>query len=516
MMQRESGVLLHISSLPNQFGIGSFGKTAYDFIDFLNETKQSYWQILPLTTTSYGDSPYQSFSAFAGNTHFIDFDLLFEDHLLEKKDYNQLKFAESDTTVDYERLFKMRRPILEKAVTHFIENPEYMQLLDQFIKKEAWWLTSFSEFMAIKEYFNHQPWNKWDENIRNRESDALIFYRKKLKSQIQYHIITQYLFFKQWFELKEYANQKNIKIIGDIPIYVAYDSVEVWATPEYFKLDENKIPITVAGTPPDNFSSDGQYWGNPIYDWNYMENEDYQWWIRRIKESLTIYDAVRIDHFRGFDAFWEIPYGAPTASTGSWSKGPGIDLFKSIKNNLGKVNIIAEDLGFMTQSVIDLRNWTEYPGMKILQFAFNGYDIDSTDLPFHYPVNSIAYVGTHDNETCEGWFKDTANNEMKEQASRYLKQLPNEPISAAFNKGIAASNSRIAIYTMQDLLHLDNSARMNTPSTLGGNWTWRMKSNDITQSLIHSLSEMTNLYFRENKALSNIKKKDIEATSPDL
>ncbi|MBG9986271.1 4-alpha-glucanotransferase [Facklamia sp. DSM 111018] len=499
-MDRTSGVLMHISSLPNQYGIGSFGRSAYQFVDFLKETQQTYWQILPLTTTSYGDSPYQSFSASAGNPYFIDLDLLIEEGLLEESDLEGIDFGQDSSQVDYALIFKYRHQILEKAVAQFKQqgpSKEYVA----FIGDNHEWLEPFAEYMAIKEHFGLRAWYEWDEDIRLRQETALEHYRQILSEEMDYYRVTQFFFMQQWQKLKAYANQQNIQIVGDIPIYVAHDSVEMWHHPEYFRVDEFAEPIVVAGTPPDVFTSEGQFWGNPIYDWDYMKDNQYDWWIRRFEESFKLYDLVRIDHFRGFESYWEVPFSAETAAEGSWVKGPGYELFKVVNDALGQLDIIAEDLGFMTQEVIEMREATGFPGMKILQFGFLGAE-DSPDLPHHYSENTIAYVGTHDNETAMGWYLDTATEAMKEQVDNYLGIRPGETVADALNRGIAMSPSRIAIYSMQDLLSLDNRARMNVPSTVGGNWQWRMTEEQLTPQVKEFLSSLTETYFRRNPTLS--------------
>lgn len=507
-MTRLSGVLLHISSLPGDYGIGTLGKSAYQFVDFLVETGQSYWQILPLGTTSYGDSPYQSFSAFAGNTYFIDFDLLTEGGLLKYTDYKDIDFGQNNKRINYGQLFLTKRPILEIAVKNFLERN---QLSDyhHFVNENKAWLNPFAEYMAIKESFNNEPWYNWDEPIRMRDEDALEEYRSKLTDFIVYHQVTQYFFFRQWELLKNYANQNNIQIIGDIPIYVARDSVEMWAEPELFKVDEDHNPTVVAGTPPDYFSEDGQYWGNPIYDWKYMESNGFKWWITRLRESFKLYDVVRIDHFRGFESYWEVPFGDATAENGSWAKGPDLKLFDAIKEELGELNIIAEDLGFMTQEVIDMRDATGFPGMKILQFGFTHED--SVDLPHNYLPNTIAYVGTHDNETAEGWIKDTAESSIIQQVNQYTHRKSKESFSAALNRTLAATVSNTVIYTMQDLLGLDNSARTNTPSTIGQNWQWRMLPKQLNKKVAKELTKITRTYFRYNPKNDPILKLKLEA-----
>ena len=494
-MERSSGVLLHVSSLPNKFGIGSFGQSAYNFVDFLVKSGQTYWQILPLTTTSYGDSPYQSFSAFAGNTNFIDFDLLVKDGILNSADFENVDFGSDPENIDYGLIFNVRRPILEKVVKNFLKS-EAIYEFKFFVEKNEKWLEPFAEYMAIKEHFNLVSWENWDKDIRYRDEAALKKYRLMLADEMNFHRITQFLFFKQWNELKLYANKNNVQIIGDMPIYVAGDSVEMWSTPQYFKVDSQKRPTVIAGTPPDNFSDDGQFWGNPIYDWEYMKRHDFAWWVTRMEESFKLYDVVRIDHFRGFESYWEVPADSKTSASGKWAKGPGIALFDAIKKSLGNVKIIAEDLGFMTQEVVDMREGTGYPGMRILQFGFS--TVDSIDLPHHYVQNSVTYVGTHDNETGLGWYEDSASAEVKEQVNRYLHRQDNETVAHALNRGIAASPSSLAVYTMQDLLNLGNQARMNTPSTIGINWKWRMTDDAINDLLVEELYDLSDTYFRLN------------------
>ena len=502
MSNRESGVLMHISSLPGQYGIGTFGKSAFDFVDFLVRTKQTYWQILPLETTSYGDSPYQSFSAFAGNTNFIDFDILIEEGLLKKEDVLG-NWGTDETTVDYALLYEKRRPILEKAVATFLakgKTPAY----EKFVAEKAEWLEPFAEYMAIKESFDMKPWTAWsDEEIKRRQKDALAQYRTRLADKLEYHRVTQFLFDEQWHALKEYANNNFIQIIGDMPIYVAADSVEMWATPHYFKTDAEGNPLCVAGCPADDFSPLGQLWGNPIYNWEAMKEDGYTWWSKRLQASFELFDVVRIDHFRGFSAYWEIPATAENATIGKWVKGPGYDLFKAVKEQLGELPIIAEDLGFMDEDVINLREATGFPGMKLLEFGFMGEDPKSGDLPHHYPVNAVAYTGTHDNDTVLGWYK-SVTEETREFCDRYLNRSEEEPISYALLRGLYGSVSRMAVATMQDLLQLDETARMNIPSTLGGNWVWRMTKEQLTESVEEFLLGITELYDRANPHLEEV------------
>ena len=502
MKKRQSGVLMHISSLPGKYGIGSFGQSAYDFVDFLVRTKQRYWQILPLGTTSYGDSPYQSFSAFAGNTYFIDFDILIEEGLLNEADVKGADFGDDPRKVDYAKIFDARRPIMEKAVARFLK-AEDLSDYESFVEENAAWLEVFAEYMAIKEHFDNLAWTEWpDEAIRRREAASLASYREKLADKLTYHRVTQYLFFKQWLRLKAYANEHHIEIVGDMPIYVAADSADVWAQPHFFKTDAAGKPTCVAGCPPDEFSETGQLWGNPIYDWEAMDKDGYAWWIERLRESFKIYDIVRIDHFRGFESYWEVPADSETSATGKWVKGPDYKLFAAVKEALGDLNIIAEDLGFMTDEVIELRERTGFPGMKILQFAFNPDD-ESIDSPHLAPNNSVMYTGTHDNNTVLGWYKDEIDDATRQYMAQYTNRKEYETVPHAMLRTIFASVSFMAIATMQDLLELDSAARMNYPSTIGGNWTWRMTAEELNPIVEGELYSLTKTYRRMNTDLIN-------------
>ena len=494
MSKRSSGVLMHITSLPGQFGIGTFGKSAYEFVDFLEETKQTYWQILPLTTTSYGDSPYQSFSAVAGNLNLIDFSLLKEDGLLEESDYANVNFGENPEKVDYALLFEERRPILEKAVANTSKNSEVLAEIEKFEAENSSWLADYAEYMAIKESFGYKSFIHWDEDIKKGEQAAREKYRTELQDSIRYYTVTQYFFFKQWLALKEYANEKGIKIIGDMPIYVSADSVEMWTMPELFKVDANNEPLYVAGCPADDFSPTGQLWGNPIYDWEKHKEQGFSWWIYRVQESFKIYDVLRIDHFKGFSDFWQIDKDAENAVNGTWEAGPGIELFQKIKEQLGDLPIVAENLGFIDAKAEKLLDDSGYPGMKILQFAFPGED--NLDRPHHYTQNSVAYTGTHDNDVVNGWYEKLSESERK-LVSEYLNRRDDETITEAMIRGIYSSVSDYAIVTMQDLLDKDATSRMNVPSTVGGNWEWRMLVEDLTEERKEFLRNITVRYSRE-------------------
>lgn len=505
MLTRSSGILMHITSLPNAFGIGSFGQSAYEFVDFLVETKQTYWQILPLTTTSYGDSPYQSFSAIAGNIHLIDFDLLTQMDLLKEADYASVNFGDDPTNVDYERVFYARRPILEIAVKNFLANQAFQADFKNFEKNNCLWLDDFAEFMAIKEHFGNQALQKWDDKKAvARDPKTLEKYRTMLADQIQYFKVTQYFFFKQWSELKDFANQRGIKIIGDMPIYVAADSVEVWTKPELFQLDKERNPLFVAGVPADQFSATGQLWGNPLYDWEEHKKQGYVWWIHRIEESFKIYDVLRIDHFKGFSDYWQVDGKADIAKYGSWQPGPGYDLFKAVKEQLGDLPIIAEDLGNIDDKARKLLADCNYPGMKILQFGFEDISGKSLDSPHYCIPHSIAYTGTHDNDVTNGWYNGLTA-QQQQYINDYTHRHNDESICQAMIRQLFATVSNTAIATMQDVLDLPDSSRMNVPSTIGGNWQWRMQQSDLTQDKKDFLAKMTTLYQRANQENPMIK-----------
>lgn len=497
MKVRQSGVLMHISSLPGAYGIGSMGKSAYEFVDFLVRTKQRYWQILPLGTTSYGDSPYQSFSAFAGNTHFIDLDLLIEEGWLTEKDVQGIDFGQSAKEVDYAKVFTARRPILEQVVASMKE-AGLPQDYWNFLGENDFWIHTFAEYMAIKEHFDNKSWIDWeDQGARLRYHDTLEYYRHLLVERIDYHRITQYLFFKQWQALKAYANAKGIEFVGDMPIYIAADSADMWANPHFFKTDEEGKPSVVAGCPPDAFSEIGQLWGNPIYDWEAMKADGFTWWVARLRESFKIYDMVRIDHFIGFASFWEIPAGEETAVNGYRVEAPGFELFDTIKRELGDLNIIAEDLGTVTDKVIQLRERTGFPGMKVLQFAFDP-EGDSIEMPHNHRNNVVAYTGTHDNDTISGWYERETTPESRAFLDKYSNRSVGESIHHALFRLLFGSPAFMTIVTMQDLLELDGTARMNLPNTLGGNWTWRMTADQLTPAVEANLLDLTVTYRREN------------------
>ncbi len=489
---RKSGVLLHISSLPSPWGIGTLGAEARRFIDFLSDSGQSYWQILPVSPTGFGDSPYQSFSSFAGNPYFIDLDMLNESGLLNKSEYCNINWSVDQERVDYGLVFDNRFGVLRNAAARLLdkENGDY----NKFCVEEAYWLDDYTLFMALKDSHGGSPCTTWEHELCFREKHALDEAKAKLCSEIELYKAMQFLFFSQWNSLKEYAADRNISIIGDMPIYVAPDSADVWAQPQLFQLDSDMNPIDVAGCPPDGFTEDGQLWGNPLYNWDENKNQDYSWWISRIKRQFEIYDFLRIDHFRGFDEYYAIPFGSENAKYGVWRKGPGMDLFNAVKNALGEKQIIAEDLGFLNASVRRLLSDSGFPGMKVLQFAFDGSE-DSDYLPHNYSRNCVAYTGTHDNDTINGWF-NTGSAEAVSKAREYLRIHSGEDEARAMLSVLWESVAFLTIAQMQDLLGLGSNGRMNTPSTLGNNWQWRMKPQTDLSEVSAWLKKITALYTR--------------------
>lgn len=483
---RKSGLLLHITSLPGSYGIGTMGDYAKRFIDLLFDAGQSYWQVLPVGPTSYGDSPYQSFSTFAGNPYLIDLDYLMKDGLLTQEELNQLGNNYNPTDIDYGRIYNERFLILKKAFEKFdLEYQDYIE----FLEENIFWLNDYSLFMALKNHHNGVSWIEWDEKYKTRDSEALEKFILENKNEIDFYNFIQYKFYEQWNDLKVYAHSKNIELIGDIPIYVAEDSSDVWSNPQLFKLKENLSPAFVGGCPPDSFSDDGQLWGNPVYDWNANEEEDFKWWVERIRSAFDLFDVVRIDHFRGFESYWEIPAKNETAAGGRWVKGPGSKLFKTIKEKLGELPIIAEDLGYMTRDVYEFRKETAFPGMKIIQFAFNN-EMNSEHMPHNYTTDFVVYAGTHDNETLRGWIENNKsdNNGVLDRAIEYGNLTEEEGLHWGIIRLCMNSVADTAIFQVQDILNLGNEARMNTPSTLGNNWRWRLKdlpSKEIMDKLKH-------------------------------
>ncbi len=490
---RASGILLPISSLPSPYGIGTLGRSAYEFVDFLKEAGQKYWQVLPVGPTSYGDSPYQSFSTFAGNPYFIDLDMLCQQGLLTKEECEEYSWGENPEAVDYEALWNARFLVLRKAFERGRENPE----IAAFREENKQWIEDYALYMAVKAQMENRAWIEWDEDIRLRRPEAMERYRKELADDIDFYVFIQYHFYDQWAKLRKYANDNGVGFIGDIPIYVALDSADTWADTQEFLLDEDCRPIDVAGCPPDAFSADGQLWGNPLYRWDDMKENDYSWWVRRMRHNVRLFDVTRIDHFRGFAGYYAIPYGDTTARNGEWRKGPGIDFFRSVKKQLGKMNLIAEDLGYLTPDVIKMQKASGYPGMKVLQFAFDSRE-ESDYLPHNYEKNCVVYTGTHDNDTTAGWFK-SANRKDVQMAKKYLNVRLNKDGAWAFIRAAYGSVANLAVIPMQDFLNLGSEARINTPSTLGGNWIWRMKEDAASEELAKKIRDLAELYCRCKK-----------------
>lgn len=495
---RASGVLLPISSLPSAYGIGCFSKEAYDFVDRLKKAGQSYWQILPLGPTGYGDSPYQSFSTFAGNPYFIDPEDLIERGYITKQKCGSYDFGDNAEYVDYAKVYENRFLLLREAWKNskIAKEPAFRI----FVKDNAYWLDDYALYMAVKVSFGNVCWVEWDEEIKTRRPEALEKYRRKFAEEIEFYQFQQYMFRVQWEKLKSYANRKGVRIIGDIPIYVAFDSSDAWANPELFQFDEDCNPTAVAGCPPDAFAATGQLWGNPLYRWDYHKKTGFEWWMKRLEACFKMYDVVRIDHFRAFDAYYSIPAGMTTAEIGEWEPGPGDSLFETMKKRLGEREVIAEDLGFLTPSVLELVKRTGYPGMKVLQFAFDSRE-DSDYLPHNYGRNSVAYTGTHDNDTTLGWYYGQLAEADREFCDRYLNlgKCSREEIKWEFIRAVLSCVADLAVIPMQDYLGLGSEARINIPSTLGGNWTWRMKKGAFTKELALEIREMSELYGRTPK-----------------
>ena len=498
-MNRAAGILLPITSLPSKYGIGCFSKSAYDFVDWLKQAGQTYWQILPICPTSYGDSPYQSFSTFAGNPYFISLEALITEGVLTREECESIDFGNQADDIDYEKIYNNRYILLRKAYerSNITQNENYLR----FINENSWWLSDYALFMAVKERFGGVEWTQWAEDIRLRWGFAIDYYRKELYFEIEFQQYMQFKFFEQWYCLKRYANERGIKIVGDIPIYVAMDSADTWAHPELFQLNEQNIPYAVAGCPPDGFSADGQLWGNPLYRWEYHKNTGYDWWVSRLAYCFRLYDVVRIDHFRGFDEYFSIPYGAKSAKTGYWEKGPGIELFRCIEQRLGWHEVIAEDLGYVTDSVRRLVQESGFSGMKVLEFAFDSRDSGSANdyLPHNYIENCVAYTGTHDNETIVGWF-DSITKEEQELARNYLcdHYTPKKYLYKSFISLVMGSRAKTCIIPLQDYMGCDNKSRINRPSTVGTNWRWRLTKQDLSYELQQEILSFTKRYGRMN------------------
>jgi 4-alpha-glucanotransferase len=511
--QRTSGILLHPTSLPGRFGIGVLGASAYEFVDFLEETGQSLWQILPLGPTGYGDSPYSCLSAFAGNPLLISLESLLPEGLLDQSDLdNAPEFSSSQ--VDYGRVIAFKSAMLKKAHANFIANAsdqakdEYLA----FIGQADWWLEDYSTYRAIKDAHGGREWTKWDPYLRDREDNAMHFFRENRAVEVSAQKFYQYLFFKQWLNLARYANEHGVKIIGDAPIFVAHDSADVWANRHLFHLNDGGAPALVAGVPPDYFSQTGQLWGNPIYRWDVMKQSGYRWWIERFRHALSTVDILRLDHFRGFEKYWAVPAGESTAINGRWEEGPGADFFDQVTRAFdgGDLPIIAEDLGYITPEVINLRDHFELPGMQVLQFAFGTDPQADAYKPYNYVKNSVVYTGTHDNDTTIGWFAsegaglstrshDEVSGE-RELALKYLGTNGHE-INWDFIRLALSSVANAAIIPLQDVLGLGSEARMNVPARESGNWSWRYTSDQLTPEIRRRLAEMTEVYGRNRARL---------------
>ena len=493
-MERASGILLHPTSLPGSYGIGTLGRECLAFIDFLARAGQKYWQILPLGPTGYADSPYQCFSSFAGNPLLINLDSLVEEKLLKSSDLLPMRSFD-DGPVDYGKVIMLKYPLLKKALSNFLNNgsEEDLRAFQLFVRENNGWLDDYALFMALKASMDQKPWSQWEKPLKMRSEKELEKKRIALHEEIVFHQFLQYIFFRQWNLVKTYARERGVRIIGDIPLYIAMDSADAWAHPELFEFSEDKEPIAVGGVPPDYFSQTGQLWGNPLFRWDVHKKNGYNWWINRIRWNLGLYDVVRIDHFRGFAGYWSVPFGETTAINGRWVDGPGKDLFLAIADALGDIPVIAEDLGVITDDVTDLRDSFGLPGMKILQFAFDSAE-ENDYIPHNFTRNCIVYTGTHDNDTVTGWFAK-AKKEDREYVMKYIntdaKNIHWDFIRLAF-----ASVACTAVIPMQDLLGLGPETRMNLPGTTQGNWQWRMKAGQATNALAERLAEMTKLYSR--------------------
>ena len=492
-MKRCSGVLMPMSSLPSPYGIGTMGKSAYQFVDFLKRSGQHYWQLLPLGPTSYGDSPYASFSTFAGNPYFIDLDLLVRDKLLKRGEIAQHFWGADEERVDYGAIYESRFSVLRKAYERGVSL--FADAFAAFRAENAQWLENYALFMALKAHFGMKSWVEWeDEDVRLRRPDALERFRRELADDVSFYAFLQFLFFRQWNALRDYAHEKGIEFIGDVPIYVALDSADVWSEPQFFQLDETNLPTEVAGCPPDAFTEDGQLWGNPLYDYDRMKQDGFGWWIRRIEGVSKLYDVIRIDHFRGFESYWAVPYGDDTARRGHWVKGPGMDLVGVLTSWFHDLRFIAEDLGYTTPEVEKLLKDSGLPGMRVLEFGFdpNG---DAPYMPHNCPPHSVCYIGTHDNETVRGWVP-CLDRKTRSFAKSYMHITEDEGWCWGMIRTGMSTPSELFVLQMQDALELPRQARMNTPGTASGNWQWRMRADAITPELAKKLRSYTQTYRR--------------------
>ena len=492
-MERKSGILMPMSSLPSPYGIGTMGKSAYRFVDFLKSAGQKYWQLLPLGPTSYGDSPYSSFSSFAGNPYFIDLDELVKDKLLRAAEINSLDWGQDPARVDYAKLFENRFPVLRLAFQRGRER--YAEEIAAFRRENGGWLENYALYMAVKTKFSMAAWNEWpDEGIRLHRPEAVERYRRELGEDVDFWVFCQFLFFRQWKALRTYAHEKGIQFIGDLPIYVALDSADVWSEPKYFQLDSEGVPKEVAGVPPDAFTEDGQLWGNPLYNWDEMKADGFGWWIRRVEGAGRLFDVIRIDHFRGFESYWAVPFGDTTAKRGHWCPGPGMALVGVLTSWFHDLRFIAEDLGYTTPEVEKLLKDSKLPGMKILEFGFDPKG-NSDYMPHNCAWNSVCYVGTHDNEVVNGWVKHTDRATLN-YAKEYIRKGKDESWCEAMLRTGMSTPSRLFVMQMQDILELGEEARINSPGSLGGNWQWRMLPEAIDTKLAKRLRKLTETYRR--------------------
>ena len=492
---RKSGILMHISSLPSKYGIGKMGKSAYDFVDFLVSAGVKCWQILPLSPTSYGDSPYQSFSVYAGNPYFIDFETLKREGLIKKSDYEDIKWQDNDHQVNYSIIYNNCFKVLRQAYKTY--KRDISKRYKTFVEKNSSWLDDYALFMALKFRNNGKPWYEWDKKLAMRDNNALKKASEELEKETEFFKFIQYKFFRQWSNLKKYANDKGVEIIGDMPIYVSYDSVEAWVFPELFQFDKHKKPKDVAGCPPDDFAVTGQLWGNPLYDWDKMEADGFLWWRKRMKNSARLYDVIRIDHFLGIIKYYTIPYDMPDAIQGSYEQGPGQKLLDAINESIGDKKIIAEDLGVEVPEVAKILKENGYPGMKVLEFAFGG-DRKNPHLPYNYTQNLVCYGGTHDNETLLGFFEDRGDWELG-YAYDYLDTRDKGRMVDQVFRAAYSSVAVLTVFAVQDILKLGNWARMNLPSSMGNNWKWRMQKGQLGQHELECMRYLASVFDRERK-----------------
>ena len=493
MIKRTSGILMPISALPSPYGIGTLGKCAYQFIDFLSAAGQKYWQLLPIGPTSYGDSPYSSFSTFAGNPYFIDLDMLIGDGLLQESEVQAIEWGADPEKVDYGKIYNHRFAVLRLAYARGAEKLD--EEFQTFYRENNTWLDNYALYMAVKAKNNMISWMQWeDADIRMHRPEAVARYSEELKDEIGFYRFIQFLFFRQWNALRQYAKEKGVAFIGDIPIYVAMDSADVWSEPRFFQLDENNAPVEVSGVPPDCFTEDGQLWGNPLYDYDAMARDGFGWWIRRVDGARKLYDVIRIDHFRGFESYWSVPAGDTTARNGVWKPGPGMNLVGVLNSWFGDIEFIAEDLGYTTDALRKFLAESGWPGMKVLEFAFDAHG-ESDYLPHKCTANSVCYLGTHDNDTVTGWLK-TIEKDDKQFAADYMHITSDEGWNWGLIRTGMGTSSNLFVMQMQDVLELGPEARINTPGSASGNWQWRMRADALDKELAQKLYRYTEIFGR--------------------